>query len=76
MVTDDPRNRVGELKVAHRARPGVFAAIEDAVEAIQAGRMIIVVDDENRGTGFSRRHGRGKAPRAGPDHCNIDAANP
>src|SRR6201988_5055960 len=31
-----------------RNRNGTFAAIEDAVAAIRAGRMVIVVDDEDR----------------------------
>jgi hypothetical protein len=35
----------------------------------------LLVDDENRGAGFGRRHGRGKASWAGPDHCDIDAAD-
>ncbi|HAK56651.1 MAG: 3,4-dihydroxy-2-butanone-4-phosphate synthase [Vicinamibacterales bacterium] len=48
MAKREPRNRAGELKVARRAGAGVFTAIEDAVDAIQAGRMIIVVDDEDR----------------------------
>jgi hypothetical protein len=29
-------------------RPGPFARIEDAVAAIRAGKMVIVVDDEDR----------------------------
>src|SRR5690606_30772319 len=29
-------------------RPSPFASIEDAVEALRAGRMIVVVDDEDR----------------------------
>src|SRR3989441_11699229 len=37
-----------KLRIAKGARSGPFAAIEDAVEAIRAGRMIIVVDDEER----------------------------
>jgi 3,4-dihydroxy 2-butanone 4-phosphate synthase/GTP cyclohydrolase II len=56
-------------------RPGYFAAIEEAVEAIRAGRMVIVVDDEDRenegdltiaadrvtpeAINFMARHGRG-----------------
>jgi 3,4-dihydroxy 2-butanone 4-phosphate synthase/GTP cyclohydrolase II len=40
-----PRN----LRIAKGARKrGAFATIEDAVEAIRAGRMIVVVDDEDR----------------------------
>src|ERR1700741_1247267 len=31
-----------------RNRNGPFAAIEDAIAAIRAGRMVIVVDDEDR----------------------------
>jgi 3,4-dihydroxy 2-butanone 4-phosphate synthase/GTP cyclohydrolase II len=37
------------LEIAKGARkPGQFARIEDAIEAFRAGRMIIVVDDEDR----------------------------
>jgi 3,4-dihydroxy 2-butanone 4-phosphate synthase/GTP cyclohydrolase II len=37
------------MRIAKGARKrGVFASIEDAVEAIRSGRMIIVVDDEDR----------------------------
>jgi len=35
-----------QLEVARR--PGPFSRIEDAVEAIRRGRMVIVVDDEDR----------------------------
>ncbi len=38
----------GALRVAHRAGGGVFTSIDTAVEALRAGRMIIVVDDEDR----------------------------
>ncbi|MFN2444292.1 MAG: bifunctional 3,4-dihydroxy-2-butanone-4-phosphate synthase/GTP cyclohydrolase II [Vicinamibacterales bacterium] len=39
----------GKLKIAKGARPkGPFAPIEAAVEAIREGRMVIVVDDEDR----------------------------
>ncbi len=38
----------GALRVAHRAGGGVFTSIDVAVEALRAGRMIIVVDDEDR----------------------------
>ena len=38
----------GALRVAHRAGGGVFTSIAAAVETLRAGRMIIVVDDENR----------------------------
>src|SRR5947208_12019282 len=37
-----------KLRIAKGARRGPFAAIEEAVEAIRAGRMIVVVDDEDR----------------------------
>jgi 3,4-dihydroxy 2-butanone 4-phosphate synthase/GTP cyclohydrolase II len=56
-------------------RPSPFAPIEDAVEAVRAGRMVIVVDDEDRENegdltvaaekvtpdivNFMARHGRG-----------------
>src|SRR5919109_4407859 len=35
-------------KIRIARRKGPFSSIEDAVEAIRAGRMIIVVDDEDR----------------------------
>jgi 3,4-dihydroxy 2-butanone 4-phosphate synthase/GTP cyclohydrolase II len=35
-----------QMEVARR--PGPFARIEDALDAIRAGRMVIVVDDEDR----------------------------
>jgi 3,4-dihydroxy 2-butanone 4-phosphate synthase/GTP cyclohydrolase II len=39
----------GKIRIAKGARRrGPFATIEEAVEAIRAGRMIIVVDDEDR----------------------------
>ena len=38
----------GGLRVARSTRDGVFASIDDAVEAVHAGRMIIVIDDEDR----------------------------
>ena len=41
MTTKQPKMRVAR-------RRGPFASIEDAIEAIRAGRMIIVVDDEDR----------------------------
>ena len=37
-----------EIAKGSRKRHGPFARIEDAVEAIRAGRMVIVVDDEDR----------------------------
>jgi 3,4-dihydroxy 2-butanone 4-phosphate synthase/GTP cyclohydrolase II len=43
------RHPAGELRIAkgaRRARP--FATIPDAIEAIRAGRMVVVVDDEDR----------------------------
>src|ERR1700729_3661416 len=58
-----------------RNRNGAFAAIEDAIAAIRAGKMVIVVDDEDRenegdltiaaekitpeAINFMARHGRG-----------------
>jgi 3,4-dihydroxy 2-butanone 4-phosphate synthase/GTP cyclohydrolase II len=36
------------LKLAAKRRKGPFAPIEDAIAAIRDGKMIIVVDDENR----------------------------
>jgi len=62
-------------KIRIARRHGPFASIEDAIEAIRAGRMIIVVDDEDRenegdltiaaekitpeAINFMARHGRG-----------------
>src|SRR3989475_10601827 len=37
-----------EIAKGARKRPGPFARIEDAVAAIRAGRMVIVIDDEDR----------------------------
>ena len=37
-----------EIARGSRKRTEPFAPIEDAVEAIAAGRMVIVVDDEDR----------------------------
>jgi 3,4-dihydroxy 2-butanone 4-phosphate synthase / GTP cyclohydrolase II len=40
---------MGKLRIAKGSKKGSpFAPIEDAVEAVRAGRMIIVVDDEDR----------------------------
>jgi len=41
MSTKQPKIRIAR-------RRGPFASIEDAIEAIRAGRMIIVIDDEDR----------------------------
>ena len=65
-----------QMRIAKGARrKGPFASIDQAVEAIQAGRMIVVVDDEDRenegdltmaalkvtpeAINFMARHGRG-----------------
>jgi 3,4-dihydroxy 2-butanone 4-phosphate synthase/GTP cyclohydrolase II len=64
-----------EIVTGARPRPSPFARIEDAIEALRAGRMIIVVDDEDRenegdltmaaeqvtpdAINFMARHGRG-----------------
>ena len=37
-----------EIAKGARKRPSCFARIEDAVAAIRAGKMVIVVDDEDR----------------------------
>src|SRR5712691_968415 len=37
-----------EIAKGARKRPSPFARIEDAVDAVRAGRMIIVIDDEDR----------------------------
>jgi 3,4-dihydroxy 2-butanone 4-phosphate synthase / GTP cyclohydrolase II len=37
-----------EIAKGARRQPGPFARIEEAVEAFRAGRMIIVIDDEDR----------------------------
>src|SRR5437899_2593412 len=42
------RKAMMEIAKGARRRSSPFARIEDAVEAIRAGRMIIVVDDEDR----------------------------
>ena len=66
----------GNLRIAKGARRGSpFATIEEAIEAIRAGRMVVVVDDESRenegdltmaaskvtpeAINFMARHGRG-----------------
>ena len=64
-----------EIAKGARRQPGHFARIEDAVAAIRAGKMVIVVDDEDRenegdltiaaekvtpeAINFMARHGRG-----------------
>src|SRR5437588_4172350 len=64
-----------EIAKGARRRSGPFARIEDAIEAIRAGRIVIVVDDEDRenegdltiaaeritpdAINFMARHGRG-----------------
>jgi 3,4-dihydroxy 2-butanone 4-phosphate synthase/GTP cyclohydrolase II len=68
MTTKNPKIRIARRK-------GPFASIEEAIEAVRAGRMIIVVDDEDRenegdlfmaastvtgeAINFMARHGRG-----------------
>ena len=42
------KHKMEIAKGSRKKRPGPFARIEDAIEAIRAGRMIIVVDDEDR----------------------------
>ena len=38
-----------QLETAHlAARPGTFASIGEAIAELQAGRMIVVVDDDDR----------------------------
>ena len=37
-----------EIAKGARKTPGPFARVEDAVDEIRAGRMVIVVDDEDR----------------------------
>jgi len=85
MTTKDPKSgapdartgRVGaQMRIAKGARRrGPFAAIEEAIDAIRDGRMVIVVDDEDRenegdltiaaekvtpeSINFMARHGRG-----------------
>ena len=64
-----------KIRIAKGARRGPFAAIEDAIDAVRAGRIVIVVDDEDRenegdltiaadkvtpeAVNFMARHGRG-----------------
>jgi 3,4-dihydroxy 2-butanone 4-phosphate synthase/GTP cyclohydrolase II len=68
MTTKNPKIRIARRK-------GAFASIEEAIEAVRAGRTIIVVDDEDRenegdlfvaastvtpeSINFMARHGRG-----------------
>jgi 3,4-dihydroxy 2-butanone 4-phosphate synthase/GTP cyclohydrolase II len=68
MTTKNPKMRIARRK-------GPFASIEEAIDAVRAGRMIIVVDDEDRenegdlfmaastvtgeAINFMARHGRG-----------------
>src|SRR5206468_10247783 len=69
------RKALMEIAKGARKRSTPFARIEDAVDAIRAGRMVIVVDDEDRenegdltiaaekvtpeAINFMARHGRG-----------------
>jgi len=71
MTTKQPRMRIAK----GASRRGPFAPIEEALDAIRAGRMVIVVDDEDRenegdltiaaekvtpdAINFMARHGRG-----------------
>src|SRR3970040_962839 len=44
MTTKNPK-----LRIAKGARrPGPFATIDEAIESIRAGRLVVVVDDEGR----------------------------
>src|ERR1044072_4147450 len=69
--------KTNTIRIAKGARPrGLFAPIEDAIAAIKAGKMIIVVDDEDRenegdltmaaskitpdAINFMAKHGRGQ----------------
>ena len=36
------------LKVAHPRKKSPFSTIEEAIDAIRAGRIVIVIDDEDR----------------------------
>jgi 3,4-dihydroxy 2-butanone 4-phosphate synthase/GTP cyclohydrolase II len=47
-MSKHPRPRIEIAKGARKGQPTPFAAIEDAVAAIRAGDMVIVVDDEDR----------------------------
>ena len=68
--------KTGQMRIAKGARlRGPFASIDQAIEAVRAGRMVIVVDDEDRenegdltlaastvtpeAINFMARHGRG-----------------
>jgi 3,4-dihydroxy 2-butanone 4-phosphate synthase/GTP cyclohydrolase II len=44
------KSKTGEMRIAKGATRGstAFASIEDALEAVKAGKMVIVVDDEDR----------------------------
>jgi 3,4-dihydroxy 2-butanone 4-phosphate synthase / GTP cyclohydrolase II len=47
--TGRPRKRAQtQLRLARKSSRGGFATIEEALQAIRAGRMVIVVDDEDR----------------------------
>src|SRR6266550_2209436 len=37
-----------EIAKGSRARTSPFARVEDAIDAVRAGRMVIVIDDEDR----------------------------
>ncbi|MBI3492121.1 MAG: bifunctional 3,4-dihydroxy-2-butanone-4-phosphate synthase/GTP cyclohydrolase II [Acidobacteria bacterium] len=47
-MTKHPTPRIEIAKGARKKKASPFAAIEDAVAAIRAGEMVIVVDDEDR----------------------------
>jgi 3,4-dihydroxy 2-butanone 4-phosphate synthase/GTP cyclohydrolase II len=81
-----------KLRIAKGARRGPFAPIEDAIEAIRDGRMIIVVDDEDRenegdltiaaerataeSINFMAKHGRGLICISLPGHRLDDLEIP
>ncbi len=43
-----PRRKASALKLASNAGGGAFSPVEEAIAAIKEGRMVIVVDDEDR----------------------------
>ncbi len=43
-----PQRNAAALKLASNARGSAFAPVEEAIAAIKEGRMVIVVDDEDR----------------------------
>ena len=64
----------GGKLIIHASSVSEAVARCQGLEVLPSG-FPLLVDDENLGAGFSRRHGCRKATRAGPDHCDIDTAD-